>query len=270
MNRRSAAVTAPGPQPAQGILVGEPPVEAPPCEAPYPYRDYVAAREALLAALRRGPFYGTVTGASGTGKSSLPREIAPLLDRHRHQIVYFSSSVASVLGTVNYLARQLRVSPRRSSLETSLVVAEALKAHGAHFILWVDEAERVSPQTLGELRLLAETDLDARQLLSVVLSGLPDLRTLLDTPGLFPLKRRISVRCVLEGLRRDELDAFLAHRHGTAAARRVPLEVRDELFERTRGTPALIYKVVCEALERAGSGLLGELHILGALDDNGL
>lgn len=268
--KRRTAVRAPAPQAREEILVAEAPVEAPPCEAPYPYRDYVAAREALLAALRRGPFYGLVTGTSGTGKSSLPREISPTLDRHRHQIVYFSSSVASVLGTVNYLARQLRVSPKRSSLETSLIVAEALKAHGTHFILWVDEAERVSPQMLGELRLLAETDLAASQLFSVVLSGLPDLRALLDTPGLFPLKRRITVRCVLEGLRRDELDGFLVHRHGAGGARRVPQEVRDELFERTRGTPALIYKVVCEALDRVGSGPLTEVHILEALDANGL
>ncbi|MEW5825767.1 MAG: AAA family ATPase [Candidatus Bipolaricaulota bacterium] len=268
MMRRAAVSVVPGPEASREIL--EAPCVAPPSDAPYPYRDYVAARDALLAAIRRGPFYGIVTGASGTGKSSLPREIAPVLDRHRHQVVYLSSSGASVLGTVNHLARLLRVSPRRSSLETALVVAETLKSHAAHFILWIDEAERVAPQTLGELRLLAETDLVAPQLMSVVLSGLPDLRAVLDTPGLFPLKRRISVRCVLEGLRRDELDPFLAHRHGAATARLVPTEVRDDLFERARGTPALIHKVVSEALDRAGADRLGEAHILEALDANGL
>jgi type II secretory pathway predicted ATPase ExeA len=71
----------------------------------------------------------------------------------------------------------------------------------------------------------------------------------LEAPELFPLKRRLVVRVALDGLRRDELDAFLAHRFGDAA-RRVPPSLKDELFERTRGAPALVDRVVAYALAR--------------------
>ena len=249
----------------------EPEASSPPSDDPFPYRDYVAARDALRRAVHGGPFYGLVTGPSGSGKSSLSKDLWALLERPRFQIVYVSSSRASVLGMVNSLAVALRVSPKRSSLETAQVIADALKgATTTRYVLWVDEADLVKPETLAEVRILAESDLEAPQLLSVVLSGLPDLRAVLDARGLFPLKRRIALRCSLAGLARDELDAFLLHRHGTTDVRRFPAALRDELFERAEGIPALIYKVARFALERAGNGLVTEAILREAFDAAGL
>lgn len=242
-----------------------------PRDDPFPYRDYVAARDALCRAAQGEPFYGLVTGPSGSGKSSLSKDLRTLLERPRFQIVYVSSSRASVLGMVNSLAVALRVSPKRSSLETAQVIAEALKgASATRYVLWVDEADLVKADTLAEVRILAESDIEAPQLLSVVFSGLPDLRAILDARGLFPLKRRITLRSHLAGLGRDELDAFLIHRHGTAGARRFPTTLRDELFERAEGVPALIYKVARYALERAGSGHVTEAILREAFDASGL
>jgi len=242
-----------------------------PRDDPFPYRDYVAARDALRRAAHGEPFYGLVTGPSGSGKSSLSKDLRAALERPRFQIVYLSSSRASVLGVVNSLAQTLRVSPKRSSLETAQVIAEALKgATTTRYLLWVDEADLVKAETLAEVRILAESDIDAPQLLSVVFSGLPDLRAVLDARGLFPLKRRITLRSHLAGLGRDELDGFLLHRHGTAGARRFPAALRDELFERAEGIPALVHKVVRYALERAGSGLATEAILREAFDAAGL
>lgn len=249
----------------------EPEAVSAPRDDPFPYRDYVAARDELRRAAHGEPFYGLVTGPSGSGKSSLSKDLRAALERPRFQIVYLSSSRASVLGVVNSLAQTLRVSPKRSSLETAQVIAEALKgATTTRYLLWVDEADLVKPDTLAEVRILAESDIDAPQLLSVVFSGLPDLRAVLDGRGLFPLKRRITLRSHLAGLGRDELDAFLVHRHGTAGARRLPAALRDELFERAEGIPALVHKVVRYALERAGSGLVTEAILREAFDAAGL
>jgi type II secretory pathway predicted ATPase ExeA len=236
-----------------------------PREGPFPYRDYVLARDALVRAARAGPFYALVTGSSGTGKSSLARDLMTALESPRFQIVYVSSSAASILGLVNSLAQVLRVSPKRSSLETARVVAAALKGAPVRHVLWFDEADEVDPDTLREVRILAESELDAGQILSVVLSGLPDLRAVLDARELFPLKRRISLRCHLAGLGRDELEAFLAFRHG-AAARRLPSELHDELFERTEALPALVHKVARFALERAGAASVTEAILREAFD----
>jgi type II secretory pathway predicted ATPase ExeA len=236
---------------------------------PFPYADFVEARNALQQALRGHRFYGLVTGASGMGKTSLLREVTADLDRHRHHLVYISSSKASLLGVLRCLAQTLHVGPRRSYLETVRILAEAIRAQTTQLLLWIDEAHEVEASTLQEVRMLAESDLGSEPLLSAVFSGLPPLVARLDAPGLFPLKRRIALRCQLAGLRREELDPFLEHRFGTEEAARVPEAVRADLFERTRATPALIDQIVRLALSRH-RGPLDSEDLRAILDQQGL
>lgn len=226
-----------------------------PDEGPFPYRDYEAARAALRRSIGAGHLFAAVFGPSGTGKSALARQLAvDLVEGSRCQLVYVSSSKASAFGLVNTLARALRVQPGRTSLETAQLLAAALKTAPVRYVLWLDEACQVRVEVLREVRVLAEADLALPQILSVVLSGLPELRSTLDAPELFPLKRRISLRCQLAGLGRDELDGFLSHRFGSAAPGRFSSDQKDELFERTEAVPALVHKVVRFVLDRAGSG----------------
>lgn len=227
---------------------------AQPNPAPFPYRDYVAARQSLQAALGDGPVYVELTGGSGTGKSSLLREVVESLDPHHSLPVYLSSSGTSLTNVARFLARIVRVTPRRTHLETVQSLIEVLTAQPARLVVIVDEADRVEPQALHELRVLAECHRPGQQLFSVLLSGLPSLREALGTQTLFPLKRRIATRAALRGLIRDELLPFLRHRFGTDADR-VPAESHDTLFERARGIPGVIDQVVRHALRARSGGL---------------
>lgn len=235
---------------------------------PFPYVDYVQARDTLRDAIAGPPFYALVLGDSGVGKSALLRTVVDSLDRHRHQAIYLSSTRASMSNIVRFLARMLRVPTRRSSLETVDELAKAIRAQPARPLVFVDEADRLTAETLQEFRVIAECELQAEPLFSVVLSGLPSLGDLIDTPVAFPLKRRIGVRCVLRGLRRDELAPFLEHRFGPDA-RRVPPAAHDDLFERTHGTPGLLDRIVRSAL-RTSPGRLDDDTLHAALDQAGL
>lgn len=239
-----------------------------PSREPFAYADYVQARQTLQDALAGAPFYALLTGASGMGKSALLRALVEGMDRHRHQAIYLSSTRASMTNIVRFLARMLRVSPRRSSLETVDELAKAIRAQPAKPVVCVDEADRLTPDTLQEFRVIAECELQAEPLFSVILSGLPSLADLIDAPVAFPLKRRIGVRCSLAGLRRDELVPFLEHRFG-ADARRVPAGALDELFERTQAAPGLLDAIVRRAL-LTSSGRLDVDSVHAALDQSGL
>jgi len=258
--KRSAAAAAASPPPAPTAD------EAAPNLAPFPYRDYLAARTELASALERGPFYALILGASGTGKTSLVRELSAILDRHRHQLLYLSAPRVSLLSVVRYFAQALRVTPRRSSLETIKVIADVLQAQPTQLVAWIDEAAGLPPDTLSELRSMAEFNHEVPQVFSIVLAGTPELRQSLDAPALFPLKRRITVRVSLDGLRRDELDPFLLHRFGAAEHKRIPVGLRDELFERANGIPALVDRVVRHALGRAGKSPIDDERLREAFD----
>ena len=243
----------------------------PPNPAPFPYGDYVRARRLLEGALARGPFYALLSGESGTGKTSLKDDMRAALAPH-HLLLYLSATAkATSVGLARYLARRFRVTPKRSYLETVADLVAALQGQPTtEVFLWLDEADQLPFATLSELRGLAESNGQGRPLFSVVLSGLPGLRTIVDTPSLFALKRRIDLRCTLEGLRRDELDAFLLHRFGSVDRARVSEEFHDELFERTLATPALLGKVVACALDLASDKPIREGHLRAAFDASGL
>jgi type II secretory pathway predicted ATPase ExeA len=202
------------------------------------------------------------------GKTCLFRELEAQLDRRRHHAVYLASSRASVTGIVRLLARHLHLRPRRSYLETLSALTQTLAVHSARIVLWLDEAEQLDLATLERLRTLVEAD-PAAPSFSVVLSGGPELASRLDSPRLLALARRITPRCTLAGLRRDELDGFLVHRFGVGASKRLPASIHDELFERTSATPALLDRVVRRALARH-QGAIDDDEVRASLDQAGL
>jgi general secretion pathway protein A len=239
-------------------------------QAPFLYDDYVKAKQSLQSALAGPRFYALLSAPSGMGKTSLLRDISASLDRHRHQVVYVSCAQASVVSIVRYLASLMHVTPRRSYLETARVLSQAIEAQTAHLLLWVDEADQVDAAVLGQVRMLAESELGCEPLMSVVFSGLAALSAQLDAPSLFPLKRRITHRLMLAGLRRDELEPFIQHRFGAQQAERLPQSMHDELFERTCATPALIDKTVRHALVNCPQSTLDPEAVRAALDIAGL
>ena len=212
------------------------------------YSDFEAARLEILKAVNRGHFYGVLTGSSGTGKTSLLREVAQSADRHRFQVHYLAHSNTSSAGIGRFLAAVLHLNLRRTHTETLRALAQALRAFPFRILLFVDEANLLLEETLQEIRLLAECELEAPLLFSVLFSGLPEFKTKLDSPALFPLRRRISLRLELNGLKKDEVAPFLALRLGSQAAK-LPSEAMAAIFERARGVPALVESLASLCLE---------------------
>ncbi len=221
---------------------------------PFPYADYVQALDDVQQALAGPCGYLAILGASGMGKTSLARELLNKLDGTRNTLLYLSSSRISAMGVVRCVAHKLHIWPKRNYLETVQLVSHALLRAPGHVMLWIDEADQADADTLQEVRMIAESELKDTPLLSVVLSGLPALAGNLDSPPLFPLKRRIKKLCILAGLKRQELDPFLRHRFGADAEKRIPTSFRDHLFERTLAATAVIDKIINHALAHKSDG----------------
>jgi general secretion pathway protein A len=117
---------------------------------------------------------------------------------------------------------------------------ERWKAHLASSrirpVLLIDEAQEMSPEVLGELRILSSADFDALSLLTVVLSGDGRLLELLRQEPLVPLGSRIRTRLVTEAASREELHELLRHalsRAGNASL--MTAELMDTLVDHSAG-----------------------------------
>jgi type II secretory pathway predicted ATPase ExeA len=120
-----------------------------------------------------------------------------------------------------------------------------LKKHeeGKHVVIIVDEAQNLTAPALEELRLLSCIDTADRKIISIVLTGQPNLDDLLDAPGLTQLRQRARLRQRLEPMNEDETVHYLQHRLAIAGGdlEKIfePDAVRD-VHRLTQGIPRLI------------------------------
>lgn len=128
-----------------------------------------------------------------------------------------------------------------------------LKKHeeGKHVVIIVDEAQNLTGPALEELRLLSCIDTADRKIISIVLTGQPNLDDLLDSPGLTQLRQRARLRQRLEALNEEETIEYLRHRLAIAGGELdaifEPDAVRD-VHRLTQGIPRLINTLCDTAL----------------------
>jgi general secretion pathway protein A len=124
-----------------------------------------------------------------------------------------------------------------------------LHAHatGKRVVLVVDEAQNLSPEVLEQVRLLTNLETTTQKLLQIILIGQPELRELLARTELRQLAQRITGRCHLSPLAREETAAYVRHRLRVAGATTdilTPQALR-EVFRLSQGVPRVI-NVVCD------------------------
>jgi general secretion pathway protein A len=83
--------------------------------------------------------------------------------------------------------------------------------HGSA-VLIIDEAQHLSPDVLEEIRILSNLETNERKLLLIVLVGQLNLLDGLRDAKLRSLDQRISIRCLLQPLTREGVDAYITHR----------------------------------------------------------
>ena len=189
---------------------------------------YAAAFDQLRRALERREGFVVITGEVGTGKSMLCR--AAMQDSGPNTFVSLildpcvtaEELLAQVLSDFGVLDRDTR-SPRRvapAPLHQLIVVLQrfltSLAPLGGRAVVIIDEAQHLHPVLLEQLRLWSNLDGDGPPLLQVVLSGQPELDNLLGRPEMRQVRQRVSRRCELTGLERNEVAEYIDHRMSVA------------------------------------------------------
>jgi type II secretory pathway predicted ATPase ExeA len=207
--------------------------------------------------VREGGF-ALVTGEPGMGKSVVLRLLADRLGKSREvtvgAVTHPQSNVADFyreLGDV--FGVPLRPHNRWGGFKA---LRERWLAHLESTlvrpVLLVDEAQEVNPLVLSELRLLASTDFDSRNILSVVLAGDSRIQRALRREDLLPLGSRLRLRLTLEPMGRDDLLACLRHLLRTAGAPKLmTAELMATLCDHAVGNPRVLAQMAGDLLAAA-------------------
>lgn len=197
---------------------------------------------------------GVLTGEVGAGKTVAARATVTALDASRHTVIYLANPMIGARGIHYHLVTSLGSEPRfhRPALiaQTAELLAAEHDERRKQVVLIVDEAHLLANDQLEQLRLLTNTDMDARSPLALLLLGQPTLRRRLKLGHFAALDQRITLRAHLAGLDLPDTGAYIKH-HLTLAGRSDTLFSDDAIaliHTTSRGIPRAINNLAIQAL----------------------
>jgi len=192
-----------------------------------------------------------LTGAIGTGKTTLLRTLLARLDRDIH-VAYVHNSALDIEGLLEYILQDWGVKSVGTSHAQRLFELNEflISQHRQQLspVLVIDEAQNLSIATLEAVRLLSNFETTNQKLMQILLVGQPELRDKLNAPELRQLKQRIGLRCHIGPLSAEEARLYVRHRLRIAGAGDAGIFTDgaiQRIAEYSEGTPRTI-NIVCD------------------------
>jgi type II secretory pathway predicted ATPase ExeA len=181
---------------------------------------------------------GLLTGEVGAGKSTAARVFTAALNPNLYKILYIHFSSGAALDLLRQIAD---------------AVVRLNQSKKQHPLLICDEARLLPHPALEQLPLLLNFDMDSSRYLTLLLIGQPLLRRTLSLQLHEALRQRIGTHYHLEGLTREELDAYLAQQLKAAGVTEPLFDdtARQGLYQATKGIPRKVNKLAVTALRLA-------------------
>ncbi len=199
---------------------------------------------------------GVVLAPSGTGKTVILRTLRAQLPEARYRLHYVKlTSLAK-----KDLCREIGLAAGFDLSGIYPVVFRMLQQRlrqldedGLRPVLLLDDVQDMSPPVLTTLRILTNFDMDSKLVISLVLAGDNQLRHMLESPSLEPIRRRMAHIATLRLLSRAETRDYMQHRVRIAGAPTFPFDPQatDAVFEVSRGNLRAIDQLARKSLELA-------------------
>ena len=195
-----------------------------------------------------------LTGVFGCGKTLLNQALIENLNKSgSFKVAFISNPVLSHIELLRMIAYDLganNLPEKKSEILTDFLLETIEKIlynnynDGKHTVIIIDEAHIIEDKLIfEEVRLLLNFQLKDRFLLTLILSGQPELKKSVD--GIKQLSQRIPVRYHLDRFDAEETQNYILHRLNVAG-RSEPIFVQEAykvIYDRSGGIPRRINNI---------------------------
>ncbi len=182
----------------------------------------------LQYGLDQGEGFIVITGPIGTGKTTIARN---LLSQLGDESIVAAQLVTTKLDPQELLAlvaSEYNIESKSNNKADLLQAIEKflidLNKQGKRALLIVDEAQNLPSETVEELRMLSNFQLDNKPLIQSFLLGQEELKPIIQAPNMEQFRQRIIASAHLKPLSEEEVKNYVLHRLHQAGC------IKEDLF----------------------------------------
>ncbi len=193
-----------------------------------------------------------LTGEVGTGKTTMLRTLLSQLDPEKYRSALIFNPCMSGEQLLESICKefglQVAGKDRFNYLEALNRFLLEQNLAGRTVVLVIDEAQNLAPDVLEQVRMISNLETERDKLIQIILSGQPELDSVLSRHDLRQLNQRITVRCSLIPMKIADTEDYINHRLKISGSRIPGVFSRKsirQIYRFSRGIPRLI-NVACE------------------------
>ncbi|NMP33075.1 AAA family ATPase [Thalassotalea sp. M1531] len=212
-----------------------------------------------------------ITGPIGTGKTTIARNMLSQISDSDIVAAQLVTTKLSPDELLELVIAEFKISYEGESKADMLKAIESflisLHEQGKRALLLVDEAQNLPAETVEELRMLSNFQLDNQPLIQSFLLGQEELKAIIQAPNMEQFRQRIIASAHLKPLSVEEVKNYINHRIHQAGHEDEELfseKAFELIHEKTLGVPRKINIFVDRIL------LYGFLEELESIDINAI